>query len=178
MRGAQDRGARGQHCLGDFQNESQGWEVCSSFLLPVRGWRHEAGRREGNMQVNITGRTHEKCLYMDVSMGAQVFHLLLSEVSWYCRPVQQKRVNDLRPEHVVSPTLSRCLELLTKWFCRQKNTSCSCFYRSRKKWIILWHLKLVAFFFGISFKNNHLNSDILETLTWFHLKPLKDRLVY
>lgn len=53
---------------------------------------------------------------LDVSMGAQVFDLLLSEVCWYCGPVQQKRVNDLRPEHVESPllgfTLSRCLELL------------------------------------------------------------------
>ena len=73
------------------------------------------------MQVNLTGRTHDKCIYMDVSMGAQVFDLLLSEVCWYCRPVQQKRVvNDLRPEHVASlslgftMTLSRCLELLTE----------------------------------------------------------------
>lgn len=59
---------------------------------------------------------------LDIPIGAQVFDLLLSEVCWYCRPVQQKRVNDLRPEHVAvaSPslgftvTLSWCFELLTE----------------------------------------------------------------
>lgn len=120
----------GQRCLGDFQNESQESEVCSSFpfLSEVEGMRQaERTKWRGKYaSKHNSGQTHAKCLYtaLDVSIGAQVFDLLLSEVCWYCRPVQQKRVNDLRPEHVASPslgftvTLSWCFELLTEWFHR------------------------------------------------------------
>lgn len=66
MGGAQDRGARDQYCLGDFQNESQGFEVCSSFpfLSEVEGMRQaERTKWRGKYASKYnSSRTHAKCL--------------------------------------------------------------------------------------------------------------------